>query len=333
MGKEQDVMKKRVLLLQKVLYETTDAEHPLSTFELLDYLGENGIHSYRKTLREDIKLMTSCGMDIVTIHSKPNKYYWGERAFENSELKLLIDAVSSSRFISQNKSRELSRKLISLAITPDRKELRRNIYATNRVKASNEKLMNVIDSINDAITQDSKISFQYQDYTPKKRKILKNEGLIYTLSPYALFWNQDYYYVIGYSEKHEGVSSFRVDRIRNIEILNEKAVTRPADFSLERYSHQIFEMYDGDTVKVKLECNNDIMRYVIDRFGKNVETEIATDTTFYAYPEVALSPNFYSWLFKFAGKIRLLSPDFAKEEYTRKANLIVTDAELKKPNE
>lgn len=139
----------------------------------------------------------------------------------------------------------------------------------------------------------------------------------------ALFWNEDFYYVVGYSEKHDNISSFRADRICHIKLLAEKAEKRPKGFSLERYSRQIFEMFDGETVRVKLECKNYLMKYVIDRFGEHVETEIATDETFYAYPEVALSPNFYSWLFKFAGEIVLLSPEKAKEEYIAKARSIL----------
>lgn len=135
----------------------------------------------------------------------------------------------------------------------------------------------------------------------------------------ALFWNDDFYYVVGYSEKHDNISSFRADRICHVQLLVEKAVKRPKNFSLDRYSRQIFEMYDGDTVRVTLECKNHLMKYVIDRFGERVKTEIATDETFYAYPEVALSPNFYSWLFKFAGEIILISPERARKEYIEKA--------------
>lgn len=328
MKTEPNIMKRRLLLLQKLLYETTDEQHPINTFEILDYLREEGIITNRKTIKGDLDLMVECGMDIVTIQSKPNRYFWGTRRFEQAELKLLIDAVSSSRFITQRKSRDLVKKIVGLASEPRQKELRRNIYATNRIKSRNESLFYIVDTVNEAVSRRKKISFQYQDYSPKKKKVLKNDGEVYTLSPYALFWNEDFYYVVGYSEKHENISSFRADRICNIQLLKEKAVKRPKDFSLDRYSRQIFEMFDGDTVKVTLECSNDIMRYVIDRFGENVKTEIATDDTFYAYPEVALSPNFYSWLFKFTGSIRIVAPFRAKREYFEKAKTVVADEEL-----
>lgn len=315
---QPNIMKRRLLLVQKLLYENTDEQHPLTTFEILEYLQDKGIVTNRKTLKGDIDLMVESGMDIITVQSKPNRYFWGAREFEKAELKLLVDAVSSSRFITQRKSRIIAKKIMSLSSINGREELKRNIYAAGRIKADNESFLYIVDAVNEAITRKRKISFQYTDYTPKKKKILKNDGEVYILSPYALFWNDDYYYVVGYSDKHKNVSSFRVDRICNIRMSDEKSVREPDDFSLERYSRQIFEMYDGDTVRVKLECRNELMRYVIDRFGEDVATEIATEKTFYAYPEVALSPNFYSWLFTFAGEIRIIAPERAKEEYLNK---------------
>lgn len=265
-------MKRRLLLVQKLLYENTDEQHPLTTFEILDYLESQGIVTNRKTLKGDIDLMVDCGMDIITIQSKPNRYYWGARIFEKAELKLLVDAVSSSRFITQKKSQDISKKLLKLASVNDRDDLKRNIYATNRIKSRNESLLYTVDAVNKAITNKRKVSFQYYDYTPEKKKIYRNDGEIYTLSPYALFWNEDFYYVVGYSDKHDNVSTFRADRICHLEMVNEKAVREPKDFSLDRYSRQIFEMYDGDTVRVKLECRNELMKYVIDRFDESVET-------------------------------------------------------------
>ena len=318
MKSQPNIMKRRLLLVQKLLYENTDEQHPMTTFEILEYLQAQGIVTNRKTLKGDIDLMVESGLDIITIQSKPNKYFWGAREFEQAELKLLVDAVSSSRFITQKKSRIITKKIMSLSSINGREELKRNIYAAGRIKADNESLLYIVDTVNEAITRKRKISFQYTDYTPEKKKILKNDGEVYTLSPYALFWNDDYYYAVGYSDKHKNVSSFRVDRICHAHISDEKSVREPDDFNLERYSRQIFEMYDGDTVRVKLECRNMLMRYVIDRFGEDVATEIATEDTFYAYPEVALSPNFYSWLFTFAGDIRILAPERAKEEYLNK---------------
>lgn len=230
---------------------------------------------------------------------------------------------AKSRLIPQRRSSALTKKIMTLASVHEQKDLKRNVYATNRVKSSNKNLLYIVDAVNEAISRNCKITFRYTDYSPAKRKILRNDGEVYTLSPFALFWNQDYYYVVGYSEKHGNISNFRADRICSIELTDEKAVKRPKDFSLARYSQQIFEMYDGDTVKVKLECSNHLMKYVVDRFGEKVKTEIATNDTFYAYPEVALSPNFYSWVFKFAGEIRIKSPNKAVAEISTMAQKMI----------
>ena len=192
MKSEPNTMKRRLMLLQKLLYETTDEQHQLSTFDIIAYLETQGIHTYRKTLKGDIDLMIECGMDIVVVPSKPNKYFWGTRTFEQAELKLLIDAVSSSRFIPQRQSSALTKKIMTLISVHEQKDLKRNVYATNRVKSNNENLLYIVDAVNEAISRKCKITFQYTDYSPAKRKILRNDGEVYTLSPFALFWNQDY---------------------------------------------------------------------------------------------------------------------------------------------
>ena len=182
MKSEPNIMKRRLLLVQKLLYENTDEQHPLNTFEILDYLQEQGIVTNRKTLKGDIDLMVECGMDIITVQSKPNRYFWGARSFEQAELKLLIDAVSSSRFITLKKSKDLCRKIMVLSSTSGKKELQRNIYATNRIKSKNESLLYIVDTVNEAIIRKKKIAFQYMEYAPDKKKILRNDGEIYWYS-------------------------------------------------------------------------------------------------------------------------------------------------------
>ncbi len=269
----KDIVKRRLLVLLRLLYEETDEDHPLDTFQLLEYLAEHDVPANRKTLKSDIDLLIEAGLDIVTVRSRPNKYFWGDRAFEMPELKLLIDAVSSSRFVTQKKSTQLGKKLMGLASEHQRKELHRHIYATNRVKSSNEAIFYTVDTINRAITKRKKIAFRYNEYDINKKKTFRNNGEVYELSPYALFWNEDFYYVVGWSEKHGNVSVFRVDRMERPDILDGRAVKRPEGFSLSKYSKQIFEMYEGDEVEVRLECVAEQMKYVIDRFGEDVKTE------------------------------------------------------------
>ena len=307
----------------RLLYEQTDEEHQMTSDELVEYLKEKKVPANKKTLKSDIDLMTEAGLDIVTVSSKPNRYFWGSRHFEVPELKLLIDAVSSSRFITQKKSEQLVKKLTELASVNQKSELKRHLYATNRVKTSNESIFYTVDTINQAITQKRKITFKYTEYDGEKNIVFRNDGEVYELSPYALFWNEDYYYVVGYSEKHENVSVFRVDRLYKPEITKKDAAEKPDDFNLDDYSRQIFEMYDGEMVKVQIKCKNELMKYVIDRFGEGVKTRVLSDDEFTAEMEVALSPNFYAWVFRFGGAIKILAPEKAVDEITEMARAMI----------
>ena len=321
--KNKDIVKRRIFVLLRLLYEQTDEDHQMTSDEIVEYLKEQKVPANKKTLKGDIDLMTEAGLDIVTVSSKPNRYFWGSRHFEVPELKLLIDAVSSSRFITQKKSEQLVRKLSGLVSVNQKSELKRHLYATNRVKTSNEAIYYTVDTINQAITQKRRISFQYTEYDGEKNMVLRNDGEVYELSPYALFWNEDYYYVVGYSEKHENVSVFRVDRLHKPEIAEAAAAPKPEGFNLDDYSKQIFEMYDGENVKVQIKCKNELMKYVIDRFGEDVKTRPLSDDEFTAEIEVALSPNFYAWVFRFGGNIKILAPEKAVDEITEMAKAML----------
>lgn len=320
-----NIMKKRIIYIIKLLKSSTDEEHTLDTGEILEYLDDEGMPTNRKTLKSDMDLLIESGFDIIVIKSKPNRYFWGEREFQIPELKMLIDAVSSSRFITKKKSRELTGKLAGIASVHQKKELDRHIYAVNRVKSGNESIYYIVDTINDAINEKKKIKFKYTDYDPEKKKIFRNNGEEYILSPYALYWNDDFYYAVGWSDKHENVSSFRVDRLYRAEIIDEKAVRKPREFNINDYSKRIFEMFGGDSVSVKLECDNELMKYVIDRFGEDVITKVASDETFMVMTDVVLSPTFYAWVFRFGGKIRIVSPKKAVKEMNRMARAVIQE--------
>jgi len=324
MNSNKDVVKRRILVLINYLYEHTDEDNQITSDELVAYLKDNGVPANKKTLKSDLDLMVDAGFDIVTVSSKPNRYFWGNRQFEMPELKLLIDAVSSSRFITEKKSKELTKKLSGLASVNQKKELRRHLHAAGgRVKPKNEAIYYAVNDINEAINKHKKISFRYYEYDGEKNKVYRNEGNEYELSPYDLFWNDDFYYVVGYSREHENVSVFRVDRIDRVEIQADRVIKRPDDYDINNYSMQIFEMYDGETIKVRLECKNELMKYVIDRFGEDVYTEPKDEDKFIAIIEVALSPNFYAWVFRFGGDMRIVSPKKAVNEIVRMAKELV----------
>lgn len=317
--KDKDMIKARLLALAKMFYAHTDEEHQWTNTEIMDYLDKHDVPANEKTLRGDIRLLKKMGFDIVTVVSRPNRYYQRNREFSLPELKLLIDAVSASRFITKKKSQDLGDKLAELASEHQKKELHRNVYATNRVKNRNEGIYNVVDLINDAINEKRRITFQYEEFDAALKPVLRNDGEIYELSPYALYWNEDYYYVVGWSDKHGNVSSFRVDRLVKPKITDEKAHRKPGDFDIDDYSRRIFEMFDGEPTLVKLECRNDLAKYIVDRFGTKLTTTATSDDRFEVEIEVSLSPTFYAWVFQFGGEIRILSPAKAVNEITEMA--------------
>ena len=296
-----------LLLLQRYLYEQTDEQHPASVADILAFWRENGIQAGRKSVYADIEILQNSGMDIVCVKSTQNRYFVGERLFELPELKLLADAVESSRFITVKKSKRLLAKLGKLTSKAHAGELERHIYMDGTAKPENEAIYYSVDVIQTAIQAKRQISFQYYEYTPQKEKILKHDGYHYRFSPYALVWSRDYYYAVGWSEKHGKLGQFRVDRMTAVEPLEEVAVLTP-DFDAAEYVRKVFGMYPEDLRTVELLCDNEVMRSVVDRFGEDAQTEAVDAGHFKATVEVAPSPPFYSWVFTFCGKIRILRP-------------------------
>ena len=315
--------KSRVLFLLRYLYEHTDDEHSLSTNELITVLADNGFSANRKTVRDDVEMLCDAGYEIlVDKDGKFNAYHFGSRTFELPELKMLVDAVSSSRFISAEKSDVLIKKLTSLASRYEAKELTAKIFTAERIKADNGKIFLITDMVSRAIEQGKKVSFQYYDYLPTMEKVLRNNGEIYVLSPYALIWSEDRYYLVGYSDKRETLTPFRVDRMTVPEVLEEDAVENtsfnPADFT-----NKVIQMYSGTEQTVTLRCENDTMRSVIDKFGENIRVDIVDDQHFTAQVQVQTSQTFYAWVFTFAGEIEIIEPESVRSEYLAMARKVI----------
>ncbi len=317
MGDSVNLTRKRLIVLLRYLYNMTDEDHPVSTPDLMEMLTENGIPTNRKTLMTDLEFLSdeNSPYDIIEVRGKPNRYFWGSRTFEKSELNLLIDAVSSAKFITEKKSRKLIEKLESFVSVSQREELARRYAQNATVKAANEYIYYNIDIIQTAISQEHMIEFQYYEYNARKEQVLRGNGEVYRLSPYETFWNDGFYYVIGWSDKHQNISSFRIDRMKQVQELKEKSAQKPADWDGDEYNRKIFEMFRGKEAKVTLRCQNSLMKYVIDRFGKEVTTTIVDEGHFLAIVDVSLSPNFYSWIFRFNGGIRIVAPTSVKEDY------------------
>lgn len=308
--------KSRLLYMMKVLLEQTDEEHDMSTSEIIKALAEYGIKAHRTTIPNDIALLKDFGIDIYEEKAGQNRYNVVSRDFDIPELKLLIDAVLSSRFITSEKSDELIHKIEGLASKKQAAALKRNLYVADRVKPDNKMIYHIVDAINSAINEQKQISFQYYEYTGLKKKTLRNNGEVYVISPYHLIWNRDYYYVIGYSEKHQNVSAFRVDRIaKKPELLNKASLPVLEDFNLAEYTKRVFSMYGGPIETVDLRCKNGLMKNIVDHFGEDVPTFAYDMTSFHIITEVAVSKTFFGWVFGFGGDIQILGPEHVKEQF------------------
>ena len=307
--------KQRPFRLLKYLYENTDEEHPISTTELVKIFVAEDAHAKRKTVKDDIDVLVGEGFDVVTVRGRNNSFFLGTRKFELPEVKLLIDAVSSSRFISAEKSETLISKLTDMVSRHQAEKVCRHLYTAEHVKADNKQIYYIVDAVTDAINEGKKIRFQYFDYDGKKEKCLRHDGAEYSVSPYALVWDDSHYYMCGYSDAKQMIVNYRVDRMCNTEIKDEKAVALPEGFSMDDYVRKQFHMFAGDETEVVLECRDDMMKYIIDQFGEEVETRKVSEDTFQAKVHVADSPTFYGWVFPFEGKIQIVEPEEIREKY------------------
>lgn len=312
----------RTLLVLQYIWEHSDEDHQVTAKDIIAFLEENGISATSRTVKADVDQLIAFGVDIEINHSTQNRFYMYERNFELAEIKLLIDAVQSARFITDNKSKRLIKKLSSFASEHQQNELKRQLYVDKRIKTENDSGYYSVDSLHTAIQSKKKVTFKYVEFAPDKTKKEKHDGQVYVFSPYAMVWNDDCYYAIGYSEapNHNKVVKFRVDRMKTLTILDKVAVRKPKDFDVEDYFSQIFSMYDGPECDVDILCENDMMKHVIDQFGEKVKTNIVDKNHFLASVRVSLSPTFYAWVFSFAGKMIIKNPKEAIDGFKKMIN-------------
>ena len=310
----------RVLVLLRYLYLRTDEKHPATIADMLDYLKGKGLQAVRQTVYGDLQDLIAAGIDVVVIKSTQNQYFIGARLFEYPELKMLTDAVASSKVISADKTNELIKKLCRLTSESEAEKLQRLAAISGRIKPHNEKVYYIIDGIQNAILESHQIQFQYYEYTPQKARILKHDGYFYKLDPYALEWKNDHYYLIGYSHKHHGMAHFRVDRLAGVEILESTYIPQP-DFDVADYSNKMIDMFAADhTVCVELLCENRFMKTIVDDYGETATTYPYDSNHFVVKVEVNPSGTFYGWVFKFMGGIKIIAPQECVEEMARVAH-------------
>lgn len=304
--------KLRLFLLRDYFLQQTDEAHTVTVQRLIAYLADNGIATDRRTVYADIKRLAGYGMDIVKRRSKTHDYYLAARDFELPELKLLVDAVQSCRFLTQAKSRSLIEKLGRLTSRFQAAQLKRQVYVQNRVKTDNERIYYNVDSIHEAIQSYRKISFQYCQYTLTKTLEPRRGGALYTVSPYLLAWAEDNYYLIADHPEHDGLSHFRVDKMLRVCVLHEPRTPLDPLFDPAAYAKSMFSMYVGSREWVTLRFASPLIGVVIDRFGTDVQITEADDAHFCVRALVSVSPAFLGWLIQFGGEAELVSPPDAR---------------------
>ena len=310
----------RAIETLRYLYQQTDESHPATVTDITAYLKEHGIQAVRQTVYADLNALIAAGFDIVVVKRTQNQYFIGSRLFEYPELKMLTDAVASSKVISADKTNELIQKLCRLTSESEAEKLQRLAAISSRIKPHNEKVYYIIDGIQNAILESHQIQFQYYEYTQKKERILKHDGYFYKLDPYALEWKNDHYYLIGYSHKHHGLAHFRVDRLAGVEILESTYIPQP-DFDVADYTNKMIDMFASDrTVCVELLCENRFMKTIVDDYGETAATCPYDSNHFVVKVEVNPSGTFYGWVFKFMGGIKIIAPQECVEEMARVAH-------------
>ena len=307
--------KERIVRMVRLFQTQTDEEPPISTFEIIEYFKGLGTVIDRNTTRDDVDTLNACGIEIIILEGRPNRYYFTDSKFQLPELKLLVDAVEGSKFITAKKSRELVGKIISMASTSHGSEINRHLYTVGRIKPENENIYYVMDAIFHAIQAEQKISFQYFRFDANRERVPRHDGEPFVLSPYAMLYNEDKYYVLGYYGLFGKITTFRVDRMGIPEILAEPAHPKPEGFDPVDYTVDVFSMYEGSLETVELLCENSVMDPIVDRFGEEADTQIADSGHFLVRAQVSVNRTFFAWVFQFAGKMQILEPAPVKVQY------------------
>lgn len=305
----------RSLFILKYLFDNTDPLHTSTIVEINNFLRTHDLDADRKTITECIRQLIGFGYDIHCIRKSQNHFYLNSRSFSLPEIKLLVDAVQSSRFISESNSFALIEKLSKLVSGHHGELMKRNLYIDSRTKSENTEVTNMIQIINDAINLRQKIAFQYYEYNQHKEKVLKHDGKEYTVSPHTMVWNIDQYYVVGYSDDRHKECRYRLDRMCSVMIRDEASVPKSENFQISSLFNQEFSMMNGEHCEVHLFCKNDLMDSIIDKFGINVQTRVVDDNHFEVVTPVKLSGTFFGWVFASQGKMKITSPTAAVNQF------------------
>ncbi|MBQ3095632.1 MAG: WYL domain-containing protein [Clostridia bacterium] len=309
--------KLKLLWLAKILTERTDEEHPMTLAEITDALAACGISAERKSLYDDMEALRTFGLDVISTKGRRTGYYIGARKFELPELKLLVDSVQSSRFITRQKTLALIEKIEGLASIHQARGLARQVYVRNRVKSMNESVYYNVDEISGAILDNRRITFRYFSRNAKRERVFRREGALYKLSPFALIWDDENYYMLAYDSDTARFKHFRVDKMADICTADEPREGQEAfgklDMSL--YTTKTFGMFTGEERRVRIRFAAHLAGAIIDRFGEDCTLIPRPDGDFDAALDVVVSPQFFAWVFGFGREAEILSPANVRESF------------------
>ena len=309
--------KRKLPILAKLLLERSDEEHPISTQEMLAELERWDITAERKSIYDDMEQLRQLGMDVNSRKGKEGGWYIGQRDFELAELKLLVDAVQSSRFLTGKKSDALIRKLESLASVHQARQLQRQVYVDRRIKTMNESIFYNVDKLHAAIAGGRVITFRYFEYDMRKERVYRKEGGRYRVTPFGLIWDSENYYLAAWDEARGELRHYRVDKMSDITV-STMAGTDRGDWNPEGYARRHFGMYSGQPCRLRLRCAARLAGVVLDRFGRDVMLVPDGDDHFTVTLDVVVSPPLWGWLFGLGDGVEVLSPDWAAADFRRR---------------
>ena len=308
--------KLKLLYLMRILLRHSDEAHPLTVQDMIDELEKYGISAERKSIYDDMESLQQFGLDIIKNRGRHTEYYVASREFELPELQLLVDSVQSSRFITQRKTLDLIKKIEGLANEFDAQLLHRQVYVRNRVKSMNESVYYNVDSLSAAISRNRRVRFQYFEFNVKKERQMRHDGAEHEVSPYALIWDNENYYLLAYDAAAGLLKHYRVDKMLHINETEEPREGREAFASVDMsaYTSRVFGMFTGEEHPVTIRFAAHLAGAVIDRFGSGVMLIPQDDDTFTVTVKAVVSPRFLSWVFGFGTEAAVLSPPTVRED-------------------